>query len=114
VLTIQCGCYGRVWSCTPPSNPTCGEDLLEDVTVPPDVEVGPDVYVPPTGCPPAADLFQGLACSVDGEECPGNPTFCDGALFYDALQCNGSFWVTLAATQCGDAGPADDGRVGSD
>jgi len=39
--------------------------------------------------------------------CAGNPTWCDGARFYDALQCSGGVWVTTAATVCADAGYPD-------
>jgi hypothetical protein len=57
-------------------------------------------------------------------QCPGNPQECDGTVFYDALECNGAQWFTLAGTVCGvvgedsggpdaDAGPVfDDGGLG--
>jgi hypothetical protein len=97
---LPCYCIDNAWNCAPPQPPPdC-----------PDAYVLPDVYVAP-GCPPPPEVLQGLACSAAGQECPGNPTFCDGAVFYDALQCNGSFWITLAATQCADAGPEVDADV---
>jgi hypothetical protein len=53
--------------------------------------------------------MQGEQCAwnANGLQCPGNPQWCDGAEFYDALQCNGSTWVTLATTECGDGGGPD-------
>jgi hypothetical protein len=57
--------------------------------------------------------MQGDPCApgLRGAECPGNPQVCDGAVFYDALQCNGSTWITLAATQCGEGGIVDEGGI---
>jgi hypothetical protein len=49
--------------------------------------------------------MDGAACSSSGLVCKGNPTLCGGATFYDALQCDGSKFVTVAMTVCGiDAG----------
>jgi hypothetical protein len=64
----------------------------------------PDVFSPPPGCPRAATLRAGMPCSSSGELCPGNPLTCDGIVDYDALQCDGTAWVTVAATVCGDGG----------
>jgi hypothetical protein len=33
-------------------------------------------------------------------------------VFYDALECNGSVWVTLAVTICGDDGGPTEGDAG--
>jgi hypothetical protein len=64
-------------------------------------------------CPPPSDVRAQVTCSYSqsGLQCPGNPQVCDGTLFFDALVCNGSVWVTVAGTVCGDEGgpDADDG-----
>jgi hypothetical protein len=109
-----CSCVNSTWACAPPPSPPGCVDAGLDGDMP------PDVFVPP-GCPPPTEVLQGGLCSVAGQECPGNLQICDGAEFYDALQCNGYVWVTLAATQCGDAGAdvdasvdAEDAKIGSD
>jgi hypothetical protein len=58
---------------------------------------------PSTTCPAPADIMGGKACTgiKSGLTCRGNPTMCNGATFYDALQCDGTTWITLAATVCG-------------
>jgi hypothetical protein len=104
---LPCYCIDHLWNCAPAQPPPD----CPDGDGPPDE--GPDVYVP-GGCPPPYDVFQGFTCSQLNLECPGNPTYCDGALFYDALQCNGAVWITLAATQCADAGPEVDAEVDAD
>jgi hypothetical protein len=53
----------------------------------------------------------GAPCSGPDLQCPGNPQWCDGAEFYDALQCNGATWVTLAATECGEGGVVDEAGI---
>jgi hypothetical protein len=48
---------------------------------------------------------EGTPCTSNGLQCKGNPTQCGGATFYDALQCDGAKFVTVAMTVCGiDAG----------
>jgi hypothetical protein len=49
----------------------------------------------------------GAPCSGSGLFCKGNPTQCGGATFFDALQCDGSKFVTVAMTECGIDGGAD-------
>jgi hypothetical protein len=67
----------------------------------------------PPACPPADSYFAGTACSLPGAQCPGNPTYCDGVLFHDALECQpdgeGLRWHDVAATICRvDAGETPD------
>jgi len=86
----ECQCIGGAWSC--PVSP---------IPCPPP---------PPTSCPDPSYVYSGQSCSASGT-CSGNPTYCGGALFYDALQCVSGVWVTVAATACdiGDGGPFEDG-----
>jgi hypothetical protein len=66
-----------------------------------------DASLPPATCPDPATLVQGAQCSAAGLVCKGNPTACGGATFYDALDCDGSKFLTIAMTVCGiDAGMA--------
>jgi hypothetical protein len=48
-------------------------------------------------------------CNSPGVQCPGDPTTCDGNVFYDSMQCtaagNDWRWTVLAETVCGDGGP---------
>jgi hypothetical protein len=89
----NCFCKARSWAC--PIPPPC---------------------VPPPVCPPPQDVLMGGGCSWVGQDCPGNPTYCDGAIFYDALRCeNDPFtsvpvWTSVAVTVCNSA----DGGVGPD
>jgi hypothetical protein len=50
-------------------------------------------------------------CSSPQLACPGDPTTCDGNVFYDSMQCtwDGSAWSwsVLAETICGDSGLPD-------
>jgi hypothetical protein len=74
---------------------------------------GPDCGVidepPPETCPPPEQTAANAPCSSPQLQCPGDPTTCDGTVFYDALQCtwDGSAWrwSVLAQTICGDGGP---------
>jgi hypothetical protein len=85
---VFCQCSQRQWVCKQPGPISC-------------VDASP----PPPMCPDPATLIEGTPCSAAGLACKGNPIFCDGATFYDALQCDGSKFVTLAGTICGfDAG----------
>jgi hypothetical protein len=83
-LDASCTCAIGVWSCKEPLAPSC----------PPP---------PSTTCPPPADIMGGKSCMgiKPGLTCRGNPTMCNGATFYDALQCDGAAWTTLASTVCG-------------
>jgi hypothetical protein len=76
------------------------------------VDASPPFDAPPVECPPPAAVGVNVGCYAQqaGLQCPGNPQLCDGTVFYDALECNGSVWVTLATTFCGDdAGPDGEG-----
>jgi hypothetical protein len=77
------------WACKP-APPLC----------PGDASSGPET------CPDPAKLVDGTPCTMAGLACKGNPTSCGGGLFYDALQCDGTKFVTLAATVCGIDGGA--------
>jgi hypothetical protein len=63
---------------------------------------------PPATCPPRDQTFANESCSSPQLTCGGDPTSCDGTIFYDALQCtwDGSAWrwSVLAQTICGDGG----------
>jgi hypothetical protein len=77
-------------------------------------EVGPPPEAAPPECPPPFAVYPSVTCTAAqaGLQCPGNQKACDGTVFYDALECNGSVWVTLAATICGDdGGPDGEGPV---
>ncbi len=100
---VGCDCIEGSWVCeAPDAGDNCPDTGL------------PDVISPPTDCPPPGEVLAGNACFGAGVECPGNPQECDGTIFYDALECDGARWVTLAATVCGvgDGGPdGDDGAI---
>lgn len=86
---VTCQCPKGQWVCNTPSPLNC-------------VDAAP----PPATCPDPATLVEGNACSSSGLSCKGHPTSCDGATFYDALQCNGLLFITIAATVCpNDGGP---------
>ena len=91
---LACNCVQGQWSCPQPDQPIC----TDGGTVP--------------VCPPADSSFANTVCSSPGRQCPGNPTSCDGALFYDAFECqlenNEWRWHDVAATTCAaDAGVGD-------
>jgi hypothetical protein len=89
----SCTCQNGTWACTPLEQPDCG--VVEEP--------------PPPSCPPRDQTFANDLCSSPQLECGGDPTECDGTVFYDALQCtwDGSAWrwSVLAQTICGDGGP---------
>jgi hypothetical protein len=64
---------------------------------------------PPATCPAPEQTFANMPCSSPQLECGGDPTLCDGTVFYDALLCtwNGSAWrwSVLVPYVCGDGGP---------
>ena len=72
-----CQCFGGAWSCITPE-PNC----------------------PPTGCPDPQNVEQDVSCVTPGLQCPGNPTDCDGATFYDAFECDNGVWNDVATTGC--------------
>jgi len=72
-----CQCFNGAWSCIT-SEPSC----------------------PPTGCPDPVSVEQGVSCVTPGMQCPGNPTDCDGAVFYDAFECDSGVWNDIAVTGC--------------
>jgi hypothetical protein len=72
----QCDCYAGQWSCEYAS-PEC------------------------PACQPPDTIYQGEDCFSPGLQCPGNPTSCDGAVFYDDFECDGGEWNDIAQTQCG-------------
>jgi hypothetical protein len=84
----QCECFNDSWSCVT-SEPAC----------PPDAG----------GCPDPQSVEQGVSCFSPGLQCPGNPNYCDGALFYDAFECDGGLWNDIAVTGC----PQDGGSGSS-
>jgi hypothetical protein len=65
----------------------------------------------PLCCPDAGQVLPGQSCSFGGQECPGNPSSCGGAVLYDALQCQSGVWVDVVPTICevdaGDGGVLD-------
>jgi hypothetical protein len=91
-LPCECSPQGQ-WNCAMQVPPSC-------------VDASPP---PPETCPDPTTLMEGTACTSNGLQCKGNPTVCGGATFYDALQCNGSKFVTVAGTLCGIDGGADAG-----
>jgi hypothetical protein len=84
-----CQCFGGAWSCVTPE-PNC----------------------PPTGCPDPEDVEQGISCQSPGLQCPGNPTDCDGAIFYDAFECDSGEWNDVAVTGCSGSGSSSGGGGG--
>ncbi|HEY8088705.1 MAG TPA: hypothetical protein VIF09_12690 [Polyangiaceae bacterium] len=88
----QCECIQDNWACTS-SNPGCP---------PPD---------PP--CQPPDTIYGGEDCFSPLQQCPGNPTVCDGAVFYDDFECEGGQWVDVAPTICAvDAGAGSSSSSG--
>ena len=81
----------------------------------------PQTHLPcvasPPACPNPYDVYAGGYCPAPGLDCPGNPQTCGAQLFYDALECDGTFWYSLAATACDidggafDAMPAEAGVI---
>ena len=63
----------------------------------------------PASCPDPYSVYPYAYCNSYGQTCPGNPTNCGGQIYYDALQCMGNGWVSVATTSCEivyDGGPA--------
>lgn len=87
----QCECFGGSWDCEG-FGPDC-----------------PDASPPPGPCPDPGSVEQGVACFSPFQQCAGNPTTCDGAVFYDAFECDNGAWNDIAVTQCDDAGTVDAG-----
>jgi hypothetical protein len=77
-----CDCIGGAWECLTPGPPDC-----------------PDASPPPL-CPEPQKVAQGIACTEEGQQCPGNPTVCGGATLYDAFQCTNGQWDDVATTIC--------------
>jgi hypothetical protein len=85
-----CQCFGGSWSCITPE-PDC----------------------PPTSCPDPQNVEQGFSCASPGMQCPGNPTYCDGAVFYDAFECDQGAWNDVATTGCSGSSGSGGGGGGS-
>lgn len=83
-----CECLDAAWNCAV-SQPEC-----------------PDAG----GCPDPQSVEQGVSCFNPGLQCPGNPQVCDGAVFYDAFECDNGQWNDVAVTGC----PTDGGGGGVD
>ena len=96
------GCTGAVLGYLPCQCPQ-GQWACQQATPLACVDASP----PPSTCPDAGTLMEGALCSDNGLSCRGNPTPCGGTVFYDALQCDGSKFVTVAMTVCGIDGGAD-------
>ena len=90
----SCQCLQGTWSCELPV-------------------IGPCISPPPAQtCPDPGAVASGGSCNVSGLDCPGNPTDCGGQVYYDALVCAGTSWVTVATTDCNlsfDGGTFDGG-----
>jgi hypothetical protein len=85
---VSCFCYAGGWSCPMPPLPEC-----------------PDAS---GTCPAPKSIAQGVPCSAEGEQCPGNPQECGGQMLYDAFQCTAGQWDDVATTFCDlDAGGPD-------
>jgi hypothetical protein len=68
--------------------------------------------VPASTCPDPYSVYAQQSCNGAGLTCRGNPTFCGNGLFYDALECIGGSWITIAATNCDvDDGGSFDGET---
>ncbi len=77
----SCQCLGGSWQCELPAIPACSPPA-------------------PPSCPDPSSVVNGSYCSEVGQSCAGNPSYCDGKLYYDALTCVANYWLTKAATQC--------------
>jgi hypothetical protein len=75
-----CTCTNGGWSC-PVAHPDCQ---------PPPVQA----------CPSPYGVYSGNYCDSPGLSCPGDPQNCGDQVYYDALQCQGSTWVSVATTIC--------------
>jgi hypothetical protein len=72
-----CTCTTGGWSC-PRNAPAC----------------------PAQSCPGPYSVYANQYCTVPGLTCPGNPQTCGEQVYYDALECEGSYWVDVATTAC--------------
>jgi hypothetical protein len=89
-VLASCQCLEGSWQCELPAIPACS---------PP---------APPPSCPDPNSVEDGVYCSEVGQACPGNPSYCNGQVYYDALTCVANYWLTKATTQCDiglDGGP---------
>lgn len=77
----SCQCLQGTWSCELPVTDPC-------------------ISPPAQTCPDPNSVAAGGYCNVSGQDCPGNPTYCDGQVYYDALVCAGTSWLTVATTDC--------------
>jgi hypothetical protein len=105
VSNIYCSCVNGAWACPAPIIPVC-IDAGPPPCPPPDAGPCPA----PTACPEPNEYLVGVPYAPPCAQCPGDPTYCDGAVFYDALQCewDGSTWrwQAIATTVCPlDSGP---------
>jgi hypothetical protein len=74
-----CTCSGNTWACPQPVTPPCA---------------------PPT-CPDPKSVLPYQQChGEEGLQCAGNPSYCQGKVFYDALQCENGYWYPIATTIC--------------
>jgi hypothetical protein len=94
----SCTCTSQGWSCAQ-ATPAC---------------------VPPAQCPDPAGVRSYGYCTAPGLTCPGNPQYCGGDIYYDAVQCDpyNRYWVPIATTVCevgqpnlADGGPFDDASI---
>ncbi len=82
-MSGNCTCTTDGWSC-PVATPACP---------------------PPPMCPDPYTVYAFTYCNNQyGVTCPGNPQTCGSQVFYDAFQCSGNSWVSVAATACDIAG----------
>jgi hypothetical protein len=88
ITSAPCTCTASRWSCVQ-EEPAC---------------------LPPTKCPAPDSVRSYASCYQTGLTCAGNPQYCGGDTYYDALQCNG-YWVPVATTTCDLPGPAYDGGL---
>jgi hypothetical protein len=73
----SCACTTGGWAC-PENLPNC----------------------PAQACPGPYSVYANQYCMVPGLTCPGNPQTCGAQVYYDALECEGSYWVDVATTAC--------------
>ncbi len=80
-----CACKGNAWVCSGGGATPCSSP-------------------PPSMCPDPESIAAYAECAEEQLLCPGNPTDCDGQIFYDALRCTGGSWNPVATTTCQDGG----------
>ena len=74
-----CVCTMGSWSC-PTTTPSCPAQ--------------------PPACPDPFSVYASESCPAEGMKCPGNPQPCGAEVFYDAFDCEGGYWVSVATTAC--------------